>query len=221
MIRILILTSAFLTVTVMLLLMQPRAPELMEPVADVARAGFDPLTTTVDVRPKPRPNTVVASAQADPLQSLSASALSSLSATSPSGAPIILPGELRAHIIQAIGEGRPDDYIQELLRQAALLGEQDVPTALITRRGRLDTTALVEALEARDQSRTVTVTDVQRTAAREPKTYIVQPGDSLAAIARHFYGETGAYDRIYRANRDILNKPDDIRAGQTLVLPGL
>ncbi len=49
--------------------------------------------------------------------------------------------------------------------------------------------------------------------------YVVQPGDSLSAIAYHTYGSVGAWDCIWRANSWIGNA-SYIQAGWTLWLPG-
>jgi len=47
--------------------------------------------------------------------------------------------------------------------------------------------------------------------------YIVQAGDSLSKIAKHFYGDAQKYERIAKAN-DIDN-PDLIKVGQKLEIP--
>ncbi len=51
------------------------------------------------------------------------------------------------------------------------------------------------------------------------QTYTVQPGDSLSLIAKHFYGDANKYNKIFEANRDQLDNPDRIKAGQTLKIP--
>jgi LysM repeat protein len=51
------------------------------------------------------------------------------------------------------------------------------------------------------------------------RTYTVKPGDSLSKIAEQFYGKASEYNRIFEANRDKLNNPDKISAGQELVIP--
>ena len=53
----------------------------------------------------------------------------------------------------------------------------------------------------------------------EVTTYVVQPGDTLSALAQRFYGKASLYPRIFEANRDILNNPDLIKVGQTLKIP--
>jgi len=49
--------------------------------------------------------------------------------------------------------------------------------------------------------------------------YTVQPGDTLSKIAKNFYGNANEYMKIFEANRNQLDNPDKIRAGQTLVIP--
>jgi len=67
---------------------------------------------------------------------------------------------------------------------------------------------------------TVDSTLPQPSPASAPKrTYRVQPGDSLSKIAKEFYGNPNDYMRIFEANRDTLNDPNKIQAGQELVIP--
>lgn len=56
-------------------------------------------------------------------------------------------------------------------------------------------------------------------AATVPDIYVVQPGDSLVAIADKIYGDVNMTGPLFAANQAILSRPDDLRAGQTLVLP--
>jgi hypothetical protein len=49
--------------------------------------------------------------------------------------------------------------------------------------------------------------------------YTVQSGDTLSKIAKQFYGDANAYNKIFEANRNILSDPDKIRPGQDLVIP--
>ena len=50
-------------------------------------------------------------------------------------------------------------------------------------------------------------------------TYKVRPGDSLFAIAGHFYHDPDAWPVIYWANRDQIRWADTITAGQVLSIP--
>jgi nucleoid-associated protein YgaU len=51
------------------------------------------------------------------------------------------------------------------------------------------------------------------------RTYTVQAGDSLSKISKQFYGNANQYMRIFEANRDQLDNPNEIQAGQQLVIP--
>jgi nucleoid-associated protein YgaU len=58
------------------------------------------------------------------------------------------------------------------------------------------------------------------------KTYVVSEGDSLASIARKFYGSKEGSKkiniaRIFDANRKVLKSPDEIYVGQKLIIPPL
>ncbi|MFW2541057.1 LysM peptidoglycan-binding domain-containing protein [Primorskyibacter sp. 2E107] len=49
--------------------------------------------------------------------------------------------------------------------------------------------------------------------------YVVQPGDSLVSIAERIYGDVNMTGPLFAANQTKLTRPDDLRPGQTLVLP--
>ena len=51
------------------------------------------------------------------------------------------------------------------------------------------------------------------------QTYEVQSGDTLSAIAKKQYGDAGAYNRIFEANRPMLKDADEIYPGQVLIIP--
>ena len=53
----------------------------------------------------------------------------------------------------------------------------------------------------------------------EETTYVVQPGDTLSALAQRFYGKASLYPKIFEANRDILSNPNLIKVGQKLRIP--
>lgn len=59
-----------------------------------------------------------------------------------------------------------------------------------------------------------------------PKIYVVADGDNLALIAKKFYGDEEGNKRanimkIFEANRNLLESPDDIQVGQKLIIPAL
>lgn len=53
----------------------------------------------------------------------------------------------------------------------------------------------------------------------EATNYVVEKGDSLSKIAKHFYGKATAWKSIFEANRDQLSDPDLIKPGQILKIP--
>jgi LysM repeat protein len=56
-------------------------------------------------------------------------------------------------------------------------------------------------------------------ASAAQRTYTVKSGDSLSKIAKEFYGDAQAYNRIFDANRDQLTDPNKIQPGQVLKIP--
>jgi uncharacterized protein (DUF2235 family) len=66
----------------------------------------------------------------------------------------------------------------------------------------------------------VNVVDVPALVVRNFAIYIVQPGDTLTAIAYRFYGDAQKYKLIYDLNGK-LESPDKIYAGQSLRIPQL
>jgi nucleoid-associated protein YgaU len=51
------------------------------------------------------------------------------------------------------------------------------------------------------------------------RTYTVEAGDTLWAIAEKFYGSGNDWSRIFEANTDQIANPDAIQPGQTLRIP--
>ena len=49
------------------------------------------------------------------------------------------------------------------------------------------------------------------------QTYTVRPGDTLSKISKQFYGDANKYPTIAKANN--LENPDQIKAGQQLLIP--
>lgn len=56
-------------------------------------------------------------------------------------------------------------------------------------------------------------------AAAAAQTYTVQSGDTLSKISQRYYGNAHDYMKIFNANRDKLNDPDEIQIGQELTIP--
>ena len=81
--------------------------------------------------------------------------------------------------------------------------------------------AAAQAVTAKEESQKTEPDDVMLS-----KICVVSEGDSLASIAKKFYGsEQGNKKvnvaRIFEANRELLKSPDEIQVGQKLVIPPL
>ncbi len=59
------------------------------------------------------------------------------------------------------------------------------------------------------------------TAAPTHQIYHVVGGDTLTKIASKFYGDSGKWDIIYEANKEMMRGPGDLKVGQTLVIPAV
>jgi nucleoid-associated protein YgaU len=55
--------------------------------------------------------------------------------------------------------------------------------------------------------------------AWQSRTYTVEKGDTLSAIAKKFYGDASDYPIIFEANKPMLADPDKIYPGQVLRIP--
>jgi nucleoid-associated protein YgaU len=54
-------------------------------------------------------------------------------------------------------------------------------------------------------------------ALKTTKFHFVRPGDSLSSIAKTYYGSTGDWEKIAKANN--IDKPHNIKVGQKLIIP--
>lgn len=54
---------------------------------------------------------------------------------------------------------------------------------------------------------------------RSKPVYEVRAEDTLSRIAGKVYGDPSAWRRIFEANRDVLNGPDELRLGMRLIIP--
>jgi len=49
--------------------------------------------------------------------------------------------------------------------------------------------------------------------------YIIQKGDTLSKIAKHYYGDANKYPRIFEANREVIKDANLIFPGQKVRIP--
>ncbi|MFH1783069.1 MAG: LysM peptidoglycan-binding domain-containing protein [Candidatus Omnitrophota bacterium] len=90
-----------------------------------------------------------------------------------------------------------------------------------------------DVLEAKDRpasavaveapSKTTSIVEVKTGTSKtsiENKKYIVQNGDTLQKISDKFYGTVKQWNKIYEANRAVMDSPDNIKPGMELIIPG-
>ena len=51
------------------------------------------------------------------------------------------------------------------------------------------------------------------------RSHVVERGDSLYSLARKYYNDQSQWRRIFEANRDKITDPNDLKVGQTLIIP--
>jgi nucleoid-associated protein YgaU len=81
-----------------------------------------------------------------------------------------------------------------------------------------DLTADITVNESAQAPRTQTA-GASVSGGQSTRRYTVQPGDSLSKISKQFYNNANDYMKIFEANRDQLNNPNEIKPGQQLVIP--
>jgi len=59
----------------------------------------------------------------------------------------------------------------------------------------------------------------EKEAKAKVRTYVVQPGDTFTSISKKFYQTPGRWKDILDANQNQIPSPDDLKSGQTIILP--
>lgn len=55
-----------------------------------------------------------------------------------------------------------------------------------------------------------------------PLIHVIEPGDTLSALAKHYYGNAKLYLHIFEANRDKMPNPNaGLRPGDEIIIPSL
>lgn len=49
--------------------------------------------------------------------------------------------------------------------------------------------------------------------------YVIKSGDTLSAVAQHFYKDANKYPKIFEANREVIKDPNLIFPGQKIRIP--
>ena len=59
----------------------------------------------------------------------------------------------------------------------------------------------------------------EKAAKGKVRTYVVQSGDSLVSISKKFYQTPSRWKDVLDANQNQLSNPDELKAGQTIIIP--
>ncbi len=173
----------------------------------------------------------------DEMRALTMAVLAGLSGSQPAGGAPAAASEnlpLSELISRAVAQGTSDAYLDALINEAADSGQIDIPAALRSADGSVDTDTLLRALilangggalsgipaDIIPTGQGVEVRVVQEAGETRPYYfYTVQEGDSLGGIAQNFYGDAAYYKVIFEANRRLLSSPNRIKVGQRLRIP--
>ncbi|HMP90344.1 MAG TPA: LysM peptidoglycan-binding domain-containing protein [Kiritimatiellia bacterium] len=119
---------------------------------------------------------------------------------------------------------RPNEAVQEIAR---LRKELDVLRNLLAEERERAVRITFPAVST--ATRTVAVSEPVASQADKPRPepakavslepYVVQPGDTLSRIASKMYNDPNKWNIIFEANRTILTRPENVRVGQTLMIP--
>jgi nucleoid-associated protein YgaU len=209
---------------------------LAKPVVRGGDAGLDRTTSAILAELAIIPKAELTDEEAA-MRDMSATAITGLAALRGEDVAAASP-TLESLVVDALRAGKPDDYIDALVNEAAGSGAITVPSALVTSDGRVDTAVLLSTLVTKAQVASGAVEPVNPAEviaggegvevrvvtqavgdSTQNQFYTVASGDSLGSIAQKFYGDAVYFPAIFDANRTLLSSPDELAIGQRLVIP--
>lgn len=119
-----------------------------------------------------------------------------------------------AYVVWAVKAGKSDAYVDSLLNSAAAQGHFEIPLALTTLSGRLDTQSLLKSvlLAAKHDGRAPNL--------MVPQKHPLRLSDSLVGLSLAYYGDPRDHMRIADANGPI-SRMAEAQVGQMFEIPGL
>jgi nucleoid-associated protein YgaU len=61
--------------------------------------------------------------------------------------------------------------------------------------------------------------EAEKAAKGKVRTYVVQSGDTLVSISKRFYQTPSRWKDVLDANQNQISNPDELKVGQTIILP--
>jgi nucleoid-associated protein YgaU len=116
-------------------------------------------------------------------------------------ATLQVEGDLPPVSMQEFGAGDSREHQTELPEETARQLEEEEPENI----------PLIEEIP---EDETAAASRTQK-----PEVYKVEKGDTLSAISREFYGTSAQWRKILEANREVLQKPEELRPGMNLLIP--
>lgn len=173
-------------------------------------------------------NVAAAQNNDDQMLSLTQSVLQGIGgATEPASAETAVEqADLSSLISQAMEAGESDAFLDALIVEAVERGTIEVPDAMVSAGGDVDTKTLLASLvgqslqnDTEDKTLVAEATGGAPEQEAEPRRHTVASGDSLAGIALQYYGDAAQYQTIFAANRATIERPSLIRVGQVILIP--
>ncbi|OSQ53203.1 LysM peptidoglycan-binding domain-containing protein [Marivita geojedonensis] len=198
-IRMVLMGSAFVALTIVLLVFQPGSPRntqstaLFEEANTVTRVA-EPLTKVIDTTAPPALAPVTEPVQPTLASDASApSTMRDMTFSAISDLKSVTTGEAPA-------PGQPGSLLHSVV-QRSMANSAAPGTQVITKPSEIE--------------------PIRSETPRFPATaaYFVRPGDTLSSIAQEVYGDSAMSSEIYANNTDIMARPDSLRAGMVLKLP--
>jgi len=123
---------------------------------------------------------------------------------------------LESYLLWAIGSEKSDAYIDSLLNSAAAKGDFQIPLALMTLSGRLDTKSLLQSVLVAAKQAEPTA----QPAASPSQQHLLRLSDSLVGLSLAYYGDPLDHMRIADANGSIARMAE-AQVGQVVEITGL
>lgn len=204
-IRMALMGSAFIALTIVLIVFQPGSPRH-------AQSSFEPDTspTVTRVDPLAQPAVIAQPVTVAPAAQAPASAVQS---------QIAIP-------VQSLGQTSGQPTNMRDMTFSAISNLKSVTTGETPAPGQPGSLlhSVVQRSIANGTPAPTPVTRIEPVSTGTPRTpstrsYFVRPGDTLLSIAIELYGDTSMSSKIFRQNTNVMSSPDSLKPGMVLKLP--